>query len=268
MARAAAAGIVDLTGQVLITRPAAAAQVWRIALALRGIGSMIEPLLHYQAVPSRLPVMDYQAVLFTSAAGVQHLPYAALPADWPDWPCYCVGQATARAARQQGWRQAMAHGANAMDLAAWVIQSTTPARGALLWPCGVHRQPEPQASLGQQGFTLQPWVVYEALASTALSQNGQSALRQRRLRAVLLTSERSARLFADLLRQAGLLESCRTMTALCLSPAVAAAAAELPWAEVLCAPTPQEDALLSVLQNQLRRWTISPIADDALLHEA
>lgn len=257
-----------MTGQVLITRPRAAARVWRTNLALRGIGSLIEPLLHYQAVPNSLPAKDYQAVLFTSAAGVHYLPYAALPAGWPDWPCYCVGQATARAARQRGWRLAMAHGLNAADLAAWVIKSTTPAHSALLWPCGVHHQPEPQASLGQQGFTLQPWVVYEALASTALSANVQLALRQRRLRAVLLTSERSARLFTDLLRQAGLPESCRAMTALCLSPAVATAAAELPWQEVLSAPTPQEDALLSVLQNQLRRWTISPIADDALLHEA
>lgn len=255
-------------GRVLITRPLAAAQAWRTVLALRGIGSMIEPLLSYQAVQSSFPSIHLQAALFTSIAGVHYLPYAALPAGWQDWPCYCVGQATARAARQQGWRCAAARGANAAELAAWVAQVTTPTHGALLWPCGTHRRPEPQAGLQGQGFVVLPWVVYDAVAQDRLSQNLQNALRRSHLAAVLLTSERSARIFGNLLRQAGLLESCRAMSALCLSPAVAAATADLPWDSVICGPTPQEDALLTVLQNQLRRWTMCPTAKAALLNEA
>ena len=63
-----------MTGQVLITRPLAAARAWRTALALRGIGSVIEPLLSYQPRQNVLPAKTYQAVLFTSAAGADYLP--------------------------------------------------------------------------------------------------------------------------------------------------------------------------------------------------
>ncbi len=257
-----------MPGQVLITRPLAAARAWRTALALRGIGSLIEPLLQYHAVPSRLPAASYQAVLFTSAAGVDYLPYDALPAGWADWPCYCVGAATAQAARRQGWRQTATHGHNAVELATWVMQATTPQRGALLWPCGVDRKAEPQASLQAQGFTVAPWVVYQAQATTQLPPATLSALRQGQIAVVMFTSERSAQIFTQLAQQAGVQSECAGVTALCISADVATAASSLSWQAVLTAPVPQEDAMLGGLQNLLRRWTMPACAAEPLLNEA
>lgn len=257
-----------MTGQVLITRPLAAARVWRTSLALRGVGSMIEPLLRYEPRQNSLPDKPYQAVLFTSAAGVDYLSYAALPAGWPDWPCYCVGATTTQAAWRRGWRQAGSRGDNAVELAAWVTQITVPERGVLLWPCGAERKTEPLASLQEQGFIVEPWVVYQALAAEQLRHAVISALSQGRIAVVLFTSERGARIFTQLAQQAELQAACAGMTALCLSADVAAAAHGLPWRAIVTARLPQENAMLSGLQNLLGRWTMTACAADPLYREA
>ena len=191
-----------------------------------------------------------------------------MPAGWPDWPCYGVGAATAQVARRQGWRQADSHGGNAAELAAWVAQTAAPQRGPLLWPCGLDHKAEPQVSLQARGFTVEPWVVYQALAAEQLSPATIKALRQGHIAVVLFTSECSARHFTQLAQLAGLQEVCAGMTALCLSADVAAAAGGLSWRAVIAAPSPQESAMLSGLQNLLGRWTIPACAADPLLDEA
>jgi len=238
--------------QILITRPWPAARQFRTALALRGLLGLIEPLLTIMPYSQPLPELQgCRAVILTSAAAVEHLPYASLPTGWVEWPCYTVGDNTARIARQKGWRNVFASQGDAAALAQFLLaQAIT---GAWLYPCGAERMAEPEASLRVAGYDVRVWEVYRAVATTALSSQAQAALQAGTISAITFFSPRTARLFTDLVTLAGLVSSCQNIQAVCLSDNIAQAAAGLPWQSVVTAAKPQEAALLTSLQNYLRR---------------
>ncbi len=238
--------------QILITRPWPAARQFRTALALRGLSGLIEPLLTIMPDSQPLPeLQDCRAVILTSAAAVEHLPYASLPTGWAEWPCYTVGENTAQVARQKGWLNVFASQGDAAALAELLL--VQPSKGAWLYPCGADRMAEPEASLRAAGYDVRVWEVYRAVAATALSSHAQAALQAGTISAVTFFSPRTARLFTDLVTLAGLIPSCNNIQAVCLSENIAQATAGLPWQSVVTAAKPQEAALLTSLQNCLRR---------------
>lgn len=243
---------------VLITRPEPAAHALQIALALRGIAARAAPLLTLQAVSAPRPdCAGVSGIIFTSAAAVAFLPTAVLPDGWATWPCYCVGKATAQAASEAGWQNAVSAEGDGAALAAQVLRQEKTPR-VWLHPCGVVRRAEPAATLGAHGHSVLDWEVYDAVAATALPDKARQAIKGQQCSTVLFYSPRSAEIFAALMAQAGLGHLAAAMTAWCLSPQIANAAAALPWRALQVAAAPDEAALLSGLQNWLRQGKMPP----------
>jgi uroporphyrinogen-III synthase len=96
------------------------------------------------------------------------------------------------------------------------------------------------------GFETRRSVLYEAKAVEALSPLGQKALSEG-IDGVLFFSPRTAALFRERVRAAGLAPTLAPATAYCLSPAVAEAAAGLPWTGVAVAEHPETPALLALI---------------------
>ena len=90
-------------------------------------------------------------------------------------------------------------------------------------------------------------VLYEARAAGGLSGETRDAMEAGTLEGVLLFSPRTAALFAELVTDAGLSETCRDMIVYCLSPAVAEKAQSLAWRDVVVATEPSQEALLRAL---------------------
>lgn len=242
---------------ILITRPLPAALRLRTALALRGYTGLIAPVMQLQPCPTLPPSLtDCAAVLFTSAAAIEHLPYAALPASWPDWRCYCVGDHTANQARQRGWRNVISAAGDAKALAT-LIQRQHPQQDAILYPCGQDRHHDPEQTLRDAGYYLRLWEIYQSVALEALSAECQLALQQNRLAAVTLFSPRAAEIFSRLAQQAGCAQDCAALAVFCLSPAIAALATSLPWRGVITAEQPHEAALLDLIAAWLHTEIIS-----------
>jgi uroporphyrinogen-III synthase len=242
-----------MTGSVLITRPRPAAVLLRTGLALQGLGAVIAPVLVLAAkIPPQLALSHYDAVMFSSAAAVRHLPYAQLPTGWEEWPCYCVGASTAQQARLQGWRHVVSAGGDAVALAAMVV-AQRPEGGSLLHPCGEDHRAELKVLLKDAGYQYEAWVVYQAQAVAELPKAALQALRTRQLWAATFFSPRSVQIFAMLVHAAQMESLCEPLAAVCLSPQIATEAAELPWRRVISAAVPEEGALLTSLQNLLRQ---------------
>ena len=65
---------------------------------------------------------------------------------------------------------------------------------------------------------------------------------------MVLYSPRTAKLFVELARAAGVAERCRGLIAYCLSRAVADAAKALPWRDVVVARRPNQDSLVDAIR--------------------
>jgi uroporphyrinogen-III synthase len=87
---------------ILVTRPRSESEVFALTLAMRGHDAVQAPLL--DIVPDETASVDLdgvQALLFTSINGVRSF---ARVSTARDVPAYCVGDATAQAARDMGFR--------------------------------------------------------------------------------------------------------------------------------------------------------------------
>lgn len=230
---------------ILITRPRIDAEPLAATLAGHGIDSLIEPLMEAQTVPAaKVDLAGVQALVATSANGVRA--FAAIERR-RDLPVCAVGEATATAARGVGFAQVEVAGGDVDALAAMIIASRDPSRGILLHIAGTVSAGDLTGALAGAGFTCRRAVLYRMEPASALSAAAKRALVARALSGVALYSPRTGRIFADLLAAAALAPACRSLTAYCLSAAVADQVAPLPWKTRVVAAQPDQSAMIAAV---------------------
>ena len=242
--------------KILVTRPEPDAS--RLGERLRALGHdpVVEPLMSAdyidpEAGPSGTVTnflegafKDVQAIAFTSATGVRAL---ARCYTGRHLPVFAVGEATAAAARQEGFDPVHVAAGDVDHLAADIAARLDPKAGSIAHIAGTAVAGDLQGDLAARGFQIDRHVLYAMTASASLSQDVIAQITETSLDAVLVYSPRSGRILADLIEKAGLQDACKAMTCYCLSANVAAAVATLPFANCLVAATPDEDALMALL---------------------
>ena len=231
--------------RILITRPTDDAAPLAEALAAQGHETLVEPMLHITYREGRLPdLTGVQALLFTSANGVRA---AARATESRTTPVLCVGDATARAARQAGFTSVSSASGDVDSLAELAMVQCRPGGGPLLHVAGSAIAGDLAGTLKAKGFTVERAVLYEAHAARALSKRAQQAIHANEIDAVLLFSPRSGATFAKVVRDAGLEAVCEGIDILCLSNAVAEALDGLPHRALRVAEEPTQEALLRLI---------------------
>ncbi len=232
--------------RILITRPEEDAA--SLADILTGLGHevRVEPLLSVRLHDgAALDTADAQALLFTSANGVRA---AAQLTTSRHLPALCVGDATAKAAREAGFTRVESASGDVHGLAALVRATCRPDGGPLLHVAGSVSAGDLAGDLTASGFEVRRAVVYEAVPAERISDEARAALAGRRIDAVTLFSPRTARTFARIVQEAGLGGMLDTVDLLCLSAAVAEALGALPRRRVLVAAEPTQTALIDLIR--------------------
>lgn len=231
--------------RLLVTRPEEDCAATVDALARLGHAGVPEPLLVVQPVAGQLPDLTrFQALLITSRNGLRIL---ARLTEERKLPVYAVGPGSAAAARAAGFSEVHDADGDAHALAELVAQRLDPAAGPLLHGAGRDVALGLKERLVEEGFDFRRIVLYAAEPVARFSAVALDALEQGTLDGVLFYSPRTAATFADLIRRAGMQQACTSLSAYCLSHAVAAAIAQLPWKAVHTAAAPNQDALLALL---------------------
>jgi uroporphyrinogen-III synthase len=231
--------------RILVTRAEDEAGELAKLLAARGHQTIIAPLLAIRFEDGAdISLAGVQAVLASSANGVRAL---AQRTKDRGVPVFAVGPQTAEAARIAGFADVRSADGDAIALANATSRWADPKKGALLHATGVDRDGRLGAALREKGFDVRVATLYEAVGATALPKPAADALQSARLDAALFFSPRSATLFRDCTMREGLAESCRTVMAVAISKAAAAALAPLAFREIRIAKAPNQDALLACL---------------------
>jgi uroporphyrinogen-III synthase len=234
--------------RALITRPEEDAAPLAEALAERRVEVMVEPLLVIRVLDDVAVDLDgVQALLFTSANGVRA--FAARSAR-RDIGVLAVGDASATAAREAGFKHIESAGGDVGDLVRLIKARLDPRAGALFHAAGSVVAGDLAGQLAEAGYQLRRVMLYEAKPADALSPETLAALADRSIDLVLFFSPRTATTFVELVRKAAdprVTAGCAVATALCLSPAVAKAAGAITWKSVRNAEKPDLPALLSLV---------------------
>jgi uroporphyrinogen-III synthase len=233
--------------RLMITRPQEDAAPLATEMTALGVETVTEPLLTIETADTGAPdLSNVQALLLTSANGVRA--FASI-SDERDLPLYAVGDASARAAVDAGFKTVESASGDVDTLADLVNEKLKPEDGALLHIAGSKVAGDLAGFLGQASFDYRRVQLYHARKARALSPHGLTMIKDGSVDGVVLYSPRTAESFVDLLGKAGAMDRAGHLTAFCLSDAVAAKLAGLEWGRVVVAKTPDQVALIkSVLE--------------------
>lgn len=216
---------------LVIVRPQPGGDSSAAAARAIGLDVIVMPLFEVDPVEWRAPdAADFDALLLTSANAVRH--GGNQLGGLRGLPAYCVGEATAAAARKRGFAIAAVGGSDLQSLL-----ESVPAGLSLLHLCGVHRR---QALEARQ--SIEAVAVYEAKALPA-----PEGLDRVEGAVVALHSPRAGAALASAADTAGVRRESIAIAAISQATAEAAGG---DWGRVECAAEPSDAALLA-LASQL-----------------
>lgn len=229
--------------RVLVTRPRDDAARAAAKLAALGHEPVIVPLLAIRFLDGPEVALDgVQAILATSANGVRAF---ARRSPRRDVALFAVGPQTADAAQAEGFQTVRNAQGDAAALAAAVRGWAAPDKGALLHVKGAEANDALASRLAGQGFAVRSAVLYVIGAVAAAPPELHAALK--RVDAALFFSPRSAEVFRDCVRTAGL--DISALVAVCISETTMAALVPLEFRRVRVAAAPNQQALLECLSS-------------------
>jgi len=166
-------------------------------------------------------------------------------------PCFCVGASTGEAARAFGFTDIRCGTSDSAVLAHLIIATLTDKALPLLHIAGNVVDGKAHNLLAQNGFTLIPWIVYQAQPVDDFTPTTRDQFAAGEFGTLPVFSPRSARLLISIIEKNNLHDACRSITAIALSQAVANVLQILPWQYLYVAATPAEkDVLTCLLKSQ------------------
>ena len=240
---------------VWVTRAEPAIYTTAARLTAMGYEVLAAPVIATRALDFTEPP-PAAALAFTSAAAV----LAFDGASYHDLPVFTVGDATAKAALGQGYRQVESADGDVRDLAALLRKRAPP--GPILNPCARETAGDLAGELGDR---LIQWQVYETVPQGRLAEDAQNRLLREaatgRLVGLTCQSPSAGRAVSALLAGADFLQLRAALVVFAASKACAATFDPEEFFEIHISRFPREDALLKLMQNRLERQPSSPPAE-------
>lgn len=232
---------------VIITRPMPEAEFFANLLRQKKFEPFIEPMLAFRALPFDLPHFeDYAGLIFTSAQALRALPHHF---EAPAIPVFTVGDATAQAARARGFSAIHSAQGDVHALAALIKTQKTSGKPYLYMRGADIAKP---LSPLMAPHEVQDLVVYEMTAAQGISPACYALLKNKNAQAVTFFSSSSARIFVNLIEQAGLQDSLPALSALCISPAVLDCVGRFDWRFCSAIATPDMKSMITALDDAFR----------------
>lgn len=177
---------------VLLTRPEDRSAPLAAALNKAGADTIVWPLLTiHSSLSEHTAFPAAQAVLLTSARAAEAMRSRI------EAPAYCVGGATAKAARKAGFAEVHDADGDADALAALVSQKLSPADGQLLYLRG--RNVSRDMSTILPDFAITEVEAYHAAPVSTAPVTVADALSARAIRVAAFFSPRTASIFCEAL---------------------------------------------------------------------
>jgi len=234
----------NTTNKVLVTRAEPGAFETQNRLLAAGYAPVLSPVLELTEKPDiRLPDPDtLSGLIFTSANGVRFFSRQNKVCRLPVW---CVGPATAAAARQIGFEKVYQSSGNATQLADFILKSKQRDTRPLAHIANSAAAGKLAARLRQADQAVLFFPLYEARPVAALSAPARELLAGQTAAIILIHSAKAASHYARLAAQ-----YCHKMhMAIAISEPAAAPLEPLGFRSIISADHPDEDNLFKTLKK-------------------
>ena len=242
---------------ILVTRPQPDNETTGASLRARGFDVLLAPMLRFEPVALLEDEdADYAAIIVTSANALRAIEPQLSGHRWLKLPLFTVGDRTAAAARRAGFSKIISAGGDSEDLRELIFAKARGkkrefGRGPLLYLAGADLSRDLAGELGEHGLTVVTRTTYRMVASSDLPPEALEAIAANQVQAVLHYSARSARVFVDAVRAAGVEISALAVPQCCISANVATVLREAGASRVALASSPDENSLFVAVDRAL-----------------
>lgn len=212
-----------------------------------GIDPIVCPVLdvNFRAAID-VDLSDVQALAFTSTNGVRA--WGPRRAE-RDIPVYAVGDSTADAARNIGFKKVYSANGDVTRLSALICKKLKPKHGSLLHVRGIHTAGDLSGDLRDKGFTVREAIGYGTVPVDMLSEEAIAAIVSGAPVQVLVHSRRGAKTFLDLVRRFGLHHWLKNVAVYGISANALKPLEQAGFSALHAAAEPNEAALLKLLDQ-------------------
>lgn len=242
---------------ILVTRPQPDNEATGASLRARGFDVLLAPMLRFEPVALLEDEdADYAAIIVTSANALRAIEPQLPGHRWLKLPLLAVGDRTAAAARRAGFSKIISAAGDSQDLRELILAKARGkkrefGRGPLLYLAGADLSRDLAGELGEHGLTVVTRTTYRMVASSDLPPEALEAIAANQVQAVLHYSARSARVFVDAVRAAGVEISALAVPQCCISANVATVLREAGASRVALASSPDENSLFVAVDRAL-----------------
>lgn len=232
--------------RILVTRALPDGERTAAALRVRGHDVLLVPLMQVRPVPVVVSG-NWSAVIVTSANALRVLSAEQITS-LRALPLYAVGERSADAARERGFREVRTPDGDARDLVRLIVERHANEAAPYLYLAGQDRAADIEAALAGHGIRVETAIVYRIM-TTGFPPELFDAIERREIEAVLHFSRRSAENYLAGAKAADLFEPALAPRQLCLSRQVAEPIAAASAPSVAIAGRPDEDSLFELLHR-------------------
>jgi len=233
--------------RILVTRPEPDGERTAQKLRARGCDVLLAPVLQIELLhEADFGAGPWQAVAMTSANAAHVLAQHPRRMELVVLPVLTVGRRTAEAARAVGFTDVASANGNEQALAQ-LIGGRYRGGNKILYLAGEDRAGDLAAAVAPQGIRVDTVVVYRAIAAACLTPEVATALQAGTVDAAFHFWRRSAAIYLDCARAAGVLDSALKPFHYCLSQAVAEPLIAAGARQVAVAKSPEENALVNLV---------------------
>jgi uroporphyrinogen-III synthase len=237
--------------RLLLTRPETDGEPDSLEAGLVAAGHriMCAPLLSIAYTGTLPPLDGVQALIATSRNGLKAVA-GTLSDTARALPLFAVGPATAALGRQLGFQTVVEGAGTGRALYALIEAKVSPSGGSLVHLVGDRLAYDLKGALEAAGFTVRAAVVYQTREAESLPPQVVATLQAGGLDGVILMSPRTARVYARLAGDAGIVPAVRPLVHFCLSEAVGRELASLDPVRLAVASLPNSQEILALIARE------------------
>ena len=230
--------------RVLVTRPEPDGERTAALLRARGCEVLVAPLLRMEAMDFDPGPGPWGALALTSANAVRAAVRHPRMQELLSLPVFAVGAHTVEAARAAGFADAASADGDKDDLIR-LIAARHADHAPVLYLAGEERAGDLEGDLVAAGVTVFTCVAYRVAAVADVPSGVREALSRGGLDGAVHFSRRSAHVYVDLMRAAGILDKALALSHYCLSRQVAEPLSSAGARDIRVAARPSEADLIN-----------------------
>ena len=184
---------------------------------------------------------EYEGIIFTSSNAIKNLDIKKIN---KNIYCYCVGLATERTAKLNGFQNIYTADGNVNNLKEIILQTFNPNNGRLLYVSGEIISSNLDKELIFEGYSIKRLINYSVLPVEELDLKFVDILKFSMPEIVFIYSQNSAKNFLNLIKKYQLVDLWMNTNLMCIGEKTSSVLNEIKWKKIFLFNPGEEEYLL------------------------